>query len=169
MTISHFTRFKRQFPGPYSIGRSHDGVDETYEVYCLASGRMIAATYFWDEEQRCQKIAQVLSLALNHHFLALLLLPNDFALLADFQAHYPGPFESQEDLCPGRGPCIGIRCQTTEENIIDCYGRFPGDRQSQMIAQTLLAALSKLMNRVRHAELSDSLLSGEVAMQCGRP
>lgn len=52
-------------PGPYAYRNSSCGVDETYEVYCQATGDVIARFRFWEERARCLADAVFLTAALE--------------------------------------------------------------------------------------------------------
>lgn len=97
MTQFHIQSFQQLFPGPYSLQPGTNGVDSTFDIYCRKSGELIISTDFWYEEERAQRDATVITMALE----SMRHTPRyqQFAKslqdrLNAFQADYPGPYES---------------------------------------------------------------------------
>lgn len=42
-----------------------DGVDETFDIYCIHTGEEVASFHFWEERERCRRSARQLTAALN--------------------------------------------------------------------------------------------------------
>lgn len=136
-------RFLNRFPGPYDYQRGVDGVDETFDVVCVSKGRHVIFTYFWDEVQRCEQIASVVTSALNRQAGWYGFVPRSFEdHYVAFQQTYPGPYSVRREFCPGRGPLQGVYCTTMEEAIIDSYG---DDREARQIAMHVAMSLNALV------------------------
>ena len=58
-------RFKKRFPGPFTYQRGVDGVDETFDTFCVTSGNHLVSTYFWDAVELRENISAVVTAALS--------------------------------------------------------------------------------------------------------
>lgn len=138
----HKLRFLKRFPGPYDYQRGVDGVDETFDIVCVANGRYVISTYFWDEVQRNEAIASVVTSALNQRAGWYGFVCQSYAEHHDaFQQTYPGPYRVRRECCQGRGPLFTVYCTTTNESVIDSYGH---DGEARLIANQISAALNAL-------------------------
>lgn len=140
--MKHFItrQFSKHLPGPYSVRASSDGVDNTFEVFCLSTNNAIVAAHYWDERDHAFLIARTISAALNEHLHGIMFeLGGD--TLAIFQEAYPGPFRALKETHEFLGAIFCIDCVTTERGLIEIDGYLskPSDR---FIAKQIVFALN---------------------------
>ncbi|MCA9186158.1 MAG: hypothetical protein R3E01_36165 [Pirellulaceae bacterium] len=113
--------FLKNCPGPYFYRPGREGVDDTYDVYCLASENHIISTYYWEAEEDARRIAGIVTAALNRQAGGCELDGEDFAEhLAYLRTNYPGPYRTYPDTCPLHGPFIGVWCGSTGDLVVLC-------------------------------------------------
>jgi hypothetical protein len=139
MTYLLTAKFFKEFPGPYDVRPSRDGVDDTFEIYCLNTGSFLAATYYWDEETERYTEAMAIATALNYMFHDELVMEDGLACLKNLLNDRPGPYSLKRDACEYRGGFWQVTSKSTDAGILQCYGGF-------MDYSTLAIALM-----VRHA------------------
>ena len=57
--------FLSQYPGPFRISPSTDGVDSTFNINCETTGQFVIATRYWDEREWAKLVAIGIADALN--------------------------------------------------------------------------------------------------------
>lgn len=122
--MRYFTEryFTNRFPGPFAIARNHDGVDETYDIYCLSSENFIAATYFWEDEQASYMEADAIATALNLSLHPETVGADEKTRCLEFLLQSALPITVKSSKCPYRGPCWDVLCNTGLDTILSCYG-----------------------------------------------
>lgn len=137
----HRSQFLKANPGPYFSRPGRNGVDDTYDVVCLATENHIVSTQYWDEEEDARRIAGVIAAALNRyagwHGLEEENLHEDLAYLL---WHYPGPYKIHRDTCPMYGAFSEVRCQAANQTVVICpHDDYPGAmlRVATVIAHAL--------------------------------
>jgi len=145
MTSTIQTAFTAKFPGPYVYLRSSDGVDETFELTCVASKQHIASTYFWDAEDPCRVVTATITAALNLFAGWQAYEPLMFeSATALFMQEFSGPFHIRRERCPGRGPRFEVFCCETDDAVLHCFeSATPGE--AQQIAKHIARALNALL------------------------
>ena len=112
--------FLKHFPGPYSIRVSTDGVDKTFEVFCLTSDETVIASRYWLERDEAYLVAAVIEASLNSVLadVPTRLTDQDFKT---FRNRYPGSYMAVKTRCICFGGDLklwGIRCRTTGFDLI---------------------------------------------------
>ena len=149
MSIFANSRFKRRFPGPYDIRPSRDGVDDTFDIYCLETNEYIAATRYWDERERAYAAAYAIATALNVYIHDLYLAEHR-PLMQQFYTFFPGPYRLTHGRCRFSS-YHSIECKTTGDDVITCYGgRF--DFETLSIIHTIDDALTRQRMRLPFAD-----------------
>ncbi len=90
--------------GPFYIGESTDGVDNTFEIIGYGSGKVVARTRYWEARDAAYDDATLLTLALNAYLYGWKAdkLFNH-KLVKEFRQDSPGPFVfkfESDDLHP---------------------------------------------------------------------
>ncbi|MCC7336548.1 MAG: hypothetical protein IT422_15770 [Pirellulaceae bacterium] len=124
MTYVLTAKFLKEFPGPYDVRPSRDGVDDTFEIYCLTTGAFLAATYFWDAEQERYTEAMAVATALNYMFHEELVFEDGLACLKNILNDRPSPYLLSRDACEYRGGCWQVTSKGSDTSILQCYGAF---------------------------------------------
>jgi hypothetical protein len=58
-------QFLQRHPGPFFYERGRNGVDQTFDVICSASGAHVHSSGFWDDADNAESNAATVMLALN--------------------------------------------------------------------------------------------------------
>lgn len=133
-------RFAKRFPGPYTFCSGNDGVDATFDVFCVTTNRHIVSTRYWEARDEAMLVAKVATAALeirrdfDHPTFKL-----TFDEGARFQETFRGPFSVISDVCEMSGPFFDIRCTRTGHSVIQVYGSAKTDK---MIADYLALSFS---------------------------
>jgi hypothetical protein len=65
MTNLSTKEFKQLYPGPYVCQPGTNGVDNTFDIVCSNTGKHVISTAYWYEEERAERDASVVTLALE--------------------------------------------------------------------------------------------------------
>ena len=57
--------FAQQYPGPYAYRKDSDGVDDTFDVFCTKTNKVIISSHYWEAEREAESIASAITHALN--------------------------------------------------------------------------------------------------------
>lgn len=115
-------RFHGLFPGPYDIRPNRDSVDNTYDIYCLATEGFIAATYYWENRKNAFDTAIAITTALNLIAQYDLPQPEHWSILNDLIRRCPPPYEFRRDTCELRGGFWEVYSPATGSGLIELYG-----------------------------------------------
>ena len=137
--------FLKANPGPYCSRPGRNGVDDTYDVVCLATENHIVSTHYWEEEEDARRIADAITVALNRyagwHGLEGESFHED---LAHLRWHYPGPYKIQRDICPMYGEFSEVRCPAADQTVVICpHDGWP--REKHRVATVIAHALDLLL------------------------
>lgn len=85
------------FPGPFAYKAGTNGVDKTFDVYCVSTGQTIVSSTYWHEREPAEVIAFAITHALNRHFYPLRSLTKRYSklMLWMFPNWYPRPYKTQ--------------------------------------------------------------------------
>ncbi|GAB5407250.1 MAG: hypothetical protein Aurels2KO_54810 [Aureliella sp.] len=122
MTYFATSIFRSNFPGPFDVQRSSDGVDNTYEVYCLATSRVVTACHYWDAEKDARRFAFAIAAALNFSLHEDLVTLEGSRCLADFLTQYSGAYRIRRGNCDYHGGFWDIHCSASDQSLAQCYG-----------------------------------------------
>lgn len=137
--------FRSTYPGPFAYSSGSSSVDETFDIYCVATKKDFASLYFWDARLISEIEAHVITAALNRLYDGDqgYLIANKRGLDASewtaFRAIHPGPYQVAPIECPMYGPGHTVCGPRGKSSVIAC---FEGD--TAMIAQQIAAALNAL-------------------------
>ena len=140
--------FSHQFPGPFDYRAGRDGVDNTFDVFCLTTDQWIISTHYWEERLQAELVARIVSNALN--FVALDLdrdtIPSHLLRdLAQFQEEFLGPYVARREHCGYYGPLIEIACESTDACVLFA----PAGPSVRMICRHVARCLNQLVNSMR--------------------
>ena len=130
-------------PGPFACFAGRDGVDETFDVFCLTTEDHVVSTYFWEAREACRVVTEVVTFALNRFAGHDIDDSFDSKDIVNFRHEYSGPYSIRKNRCEGRGPCFEVYCRSTNRGIVDRYGRSRFDRQ---IAKAIARSLNRLLS-----------------------
>lgn len=51
MTYLMTHRFTSLFPGPFDVRPNREGVDDTFEIYCLTTESVVTRNHYWEAEE----------------------------------------------------------------------------------------------------------------------
>lgn len=122
MSIIANSLFKANYPGPYDIRPSTDGVDDTFEVYCLVTDQCIVSTNYWYERDQAYREAHAVATALNTYLFDAIVTEKDRQQLAEFLSSYDRLFRIDQGSCEYRGHYYSVACNQSGNSIVDCYG-----------------------------------------------
>lgn len=141
MTYLVTKKFKSLFPGPFDVRRSTDGVDETFEVYCLTTDQLVVANYFWEAESERFQESLAMATALNVLLHEGLVCREGADSLELLLGQHPGPYRMRRARCNYRGGLWEVYSQDTNVSLVQCYGG-PLDYNALVVGLTLRQALS---------------------------
>jgi len=125
--------------GPFGYDEGRDGVDDTFDVFCLSRNKQVISTYYWNERERAELVAQVVSVALNRRY------PGTWVVhegdCERFLNQFPGPYYFRSETCEYRGPCELICSEGTEEAVIAAYEA--SKARAKLIATEITSALNE--------------------------
>ena len=102
MQIFARKRFLRHCPGPYTYLSSRDGVDRTFDIYCLTTENYIVSTYYWEERKAAEATAATITAALNAFAGHPDTMPPESGpFIGWFVGAHPRPFGLRRGVCPG--------------------------------------------------------------------
>jgi hypothetical protein len=141
-TGRHDRRFRVRFPGPYHYAPGRDGVDETFDVYCLTSEQHLCSFYYWFERQRAELEARLITVALNLPLLGEIypcgITPDE---ISAFCQRYAGPYVSRRSHCEYRGPGYEVADRSGDDPVVFVPGR---NRQTRLVTRQIASALNRL-------------------------
>ena len=149
MSQSQIHNFQQLFPGPYSIQPGTNGVDATFDIYCQTTGEHIISTDYWYEEERAQRDAAVIAIALEtmRHAPRRPAVAECLQLKLDaFQAEYPAPYESSAIAHDGWVQ-TGIR-DIGNEYFIVSLASGAEDEKAELVTGYIARALNNLFQYV---------------------
>ncbi len=134
-------QFSKIYPGPFRYSPGSDWVNSTFDVYCISTEQHVLSTFYWDERERAELVAYVLTCALE--FCHSDCKDLDLQEWKAFRQIYPGPYYSTSEESPGYGPIEVINSHSAERSLTFCYDRcFTG--KAKLVAPHVVAALELL-------------------------
>lgn len=161
MTYLAAKRFQTRFPGPFHIRRSTDGVDKTFDVYCLATLRDVVTLYFWEAESERYREAMTIASALNSLLHSDLVLSGEADHLTSYLSEFPGPYRIRPQTCGYRGPIWEIYAGSDEHGLVQCSRQLL-DFDSLIVGLTVCHALNIADRHLPRSHRTESERSGEM-------
>jgi hypothetical protein len=132
--------FYRRFPGPFSYREGRDGVDDTFDVFCLTTNAYLLSSYYWAERGRAELEVRIACLALNAPLLGKISSDAVDDVITFYQ-QYRAAYASRRTFCDYRGPGYEVYSQWNDECVIDLPRR---TRLNRLVARRLASALNAL-------------------------
>ena len=144
---SHATQsFLKRFPGPYSFHPGTDGVDNTFDIYCLTTGSHIIAATYWYEVEQAELVAAVVTLALEmsrQPDAQASTRPETDAKLKAFERQHPGPYLCKEFVYDNVMAEIGV-ASFSEDSLIISSLDIPHDTEARQTAWHIANSLNRI-------------------------
>lgn len=142
-----YQSFLERFPGPYSFQPGTDGVDNTFDIYCYASGKTIVSVSYWEDEEAAMGVAAVVTSALNHSRPSGRPEAADSLMqqkLKEFVSDHPGPYLCKMFVHNETMAEIGV-VGSSEDFLIIGLVATPSDRGACQVAWHIAHSLNRLI------------------------
>ncbi|MEO1526592.1 MAG: hypothetical protein AAFX06_14245 [Planctomycetota bacterium] len=126
--------------GPFTVMRSTDGVDETFEIRSRVTDSYVAATHFWYSGASALMRATVVARCLNRSLFGRWLPPTVHRY---FLLDHPPPYRVVRRLCDMQGPLLVVE-SSHGQGVITVDG---DHSESQVVASSICEALNHRFNR----------------------
>ncbi|MEM6468703.1 MAG: hypothetical protein AAF802_03985 [Planctomycetota bacterium] len=132
--------FQSHHRGPFSVQRSSDGVDETFEIRSSVTDNFVAATHFWGSAASALMRATVVARSLNRSTFRRWIPPT---VRRYFLLDHPPPYRVVRRFCEMQGPLLAVE-SSNRQGVIAVDG---DDTESQVVAQSICEAINNRFHR----------------------